>query len=216
MPEIGEPFFYLVLYPGRVWDSLGEGSHYAMALTIHSAVDVRCRTVQSLAMTQASNDAPFAWRTTGFCDEVFATNPSLPGASCCTLPFAHPDSLGAEDLRAGETYSMSMRSESVIATGRTTIPGPFSVHVVRTEDGWRAVWSRSPGAGGYSVTDGDFRVTLTQDSSLLLPAAGERFIHVEALDENLYRYLQGTIVRSGIDAGQGVFGAMWSPGPVSY
>ena len=216
-PEIGESFFYLLVYPGAVWDGLGTGNHYAMALTLHTTVDIQCADVQALTMTRQSDGRPFAWRldppTDGFCGYAF--NPRFPGDACCTLPGADNDSLAAGDLRPGATYTLTYETDRVRARGSTTVPDSFTVNVVR--DGTRtvAVWSRSAGAGGYAVTIDHGDPVLTTDTTLELPRSG-RLVHVEALDPNYYRYVTEEPLRSGIDAGLGLFGAVWGPEPVPY
>lgn len=161
--------------------------------------------------------APFAWQLAGLCEAVAISNPQFPSGSCCTLPLTDGDSLGNRDLEAGETYDLVVESEGARIEGRTRIPSAFSVQVVQEESRDLAVWSTSDGAGGYAVTNGNHDVVLTTDTTLVLPAdPAERFVHVEAVDENLYRYLSDDLTRSGIDTDEGVFGAMWSPGIVAY
>lgn len=233
-PHLGEPFFYLVLYPGHSWDGIGEGTSYALSLTLESTIDVRCRPVEHFSMRRAEDGSPFAWRTDGAC-EILGTNPNYLLAACCTLPLEHPDSLGGGDLRDGETYTIDVAAGGVRQRGTTTIPSSFSVTVAQRDGQDVAIWSTSAGAAAYAVTDGNYETYVTTDTEWTLPPSpAERTVHVEALDENLYRYttggmldgavmdperyrqLDGGIVRSGLDAGQGVFGSMWSPGPVAY
>lgn len=218
IPEIGEPYFYLVLQPGKVWSSTDPGAHFALAFTIVTPGDLRCRAVDGLDMRRASDDTPFDW-TTGACTAILG--PSIPSDACCTLPVSStdPTALGAGELAYGETYDLVVQTEGVTIQGSTRIPAAFQVRVMDDGAGGRLlVWPRVEGAAGYEVDLGTDPIRQSyQDTTYVLPAGTHGIAKVRALDANLWTFIaNSTATRAGLDTGLGVFGAVSETGGVAY
>lgn len=213
VPEVGEPFFHLVLIPGGNTGGQATGSQYAMALDIMSAAEFSCRPVEQLDMRRGSDGALFDWRVDGTCDFPPGGIPRPPMAACCTLPFEGVGGeLGAEALQPGESYSIVVTTGDLTVRGTTTMPGVPQVTVVGAPDAPVAVWSPVPGATGYRVLDDDY----TTDTTYALPP-GHGVVQIEALDPNLWVYrTDDQVLSSGIQGALGVFGSAAESPEVAY
>jgi hypothetical protein len=130
------------------------------------------------------------------------------------------DGLGRKQLRELLTYTLMIESDGVAVTGTTTIPAKPFLRLVVLNGTLVVTWAVVPGASSYYVesdtedapgfisTDTLYALRYSREPSTIPTNPEFRII---ALDANATRFfLDGSIPRSGIDNGFGLYGSATS------
>jgi hypothetical protein len=170
-------------------------------------------------MRRVSDGALFDWRIVAQPDTAVGKGSqrvSYSEANYELLRIGTGGLLGRQDIRAGETYSLSVEVQGAILTGTVTVPGvPL---IVRSPDLLSAdsvVWHTASWASGYSIVTQDFfplsdftTDTVYRFDSRLDDNLSNKGTTVRAYEAQLFAYLTDRRVgRSGVKGGLGVFGA---------
>ncbi len=115
------------------------------------------------------------------------------------------------DVQFGETYVLTIETSSQSISGKTTVPGDFSLSMLNNKLSWTA----SEHATAYHVYVADRwerlfeEITTLQeiDVDLSLDNPEEWKATVVALDTNYYNFITEQSLQAGITGGYGVFGS---------
>lgn len=211
VPDEEAPFVYMVLGHRTVSQLRHDepAGQQGLLMTLPAPTEpALLRRAQRIEMRRARDGAPFAWDTLHFTHADWGYPGNRLRISNLHLPDTTRDGrLGAEELVAGETYTLLLETEGVTIRGSVTMPAQIEARL--TADGALA-WTHVPGAAGYRVLAGTL-MELTTDTLFRLTDSelDPNRARVQALERNAWDYFSDDgLDRAGIGTGFGVFGAL--------
>jgi hypothetical protein len=207
--------------PQAAGEDLPEGRTYGFVGLVSSPGEVYLQPLWDARV--AVNGAPLTVRRTA--ENEFYTGVDRPLESGYNY---YSDSLR---LQPATDYTLFVEAGGRRLTGRTRMPGEFSLRAVNGVAGGRRVprgeplvlhWGRADGAALYAVTveDGNENLEIatrlpvfTSDTTAVLPFANSASatvpitVEIRAMDSNLYRASVLRDSRAGLEGGFGFFGS---------
>lgn len=212
-PAADDAFVYIILGQGIPQPRERTFGQHAFLLKSESLVEPPTfLEAERFEMRRVADGALYAWESYGY----VGVSTDVYALSYSDANYHLPDTLtsaglGADSIRPGESYSLEIAYPGGLIAGSVTMPDTFSVSISRHNDQTVATWS-ARGAPGFRVRVPGHDPVLVSDTTHIVPpdaSTSDEEIIVEALDQNLWRYLtDGQTARAGLTGAVGLFGGL--------
>lgn len=212
IPTRADPFVYLVLNQREAPGSPQLG----LLTTLGSPTSSEYLAATKFRMVRTQDDRVFEFQDRGKRGVARSSIRPLAdfGMGNYLLPDESiPDGSGANDIRPGDAFALTVIVGADTIEGGTHVPAAFVARIENIDGAAVVVWPKVQGAVAYGLTFRNIHLTprIQTDTTFTLPEmplSGSE-ISVKAMDENLARYsLDSTATAVGISRGFGVFGAI--------
>jgi hypothetical protein len=193
-----------------------------LIVTLRSPFAAEYREIGSARMTRRADGARFDLQVDARRGSVAVANRfiRLDSIGNLALPWAAgPGGLGRQSIQAGDIIDFEVVTADQTIVGSSVVPATPAIQISTVDGATTMSWSR-PASGGSFVlrvdTDGlpGARIVTTDTSYVIRrdrapsDVPDPAIFEVTVLDANASRYLRdSTVVRAGLSAGFGVFGA---------